>query len=116
MEEKLAEIWSRLLGVDQVGVYDNFFELGGHSLLATQLVSRVRQAFGVELSLVSLFERPVIAALAEIISQGQLTGQEQDGLKIERASRGGQSIEELLAELEQLSDEEAQALLAEERP
>jgi amino acid adenylation domain-containing protein len=113
IEERLAAIWAELLKVDRIGVYDNFFELGGHSLLATQLVSRVRQAFGVELSLVSLFERPVIAALAEIISQGQLTGQEQDGLKIERASRGGQSIEELLAELEQLSDEEAQTLLAE---
>jgi non-ribosomal peptide synthetase component F/acyl carrier protein len=63
-ETTLATIWAELLGVPGVGVDDNFFELGGHSLLAIQAISRVRQAFGVEIPLRSLFEAPTIASLA----------------------------------------------------
>lgn len=66
-EEKLAEIWSLILGNAQVGVYDNFFELGGHSLLATQIISRVREAFQIELPLRNLFESLTVASLAEHI-------------------------------------------------
>ncbi|MFJ2264641.1 non-ribosomal peptide synthase/polyketide synthase [Streptomyces sp. NPDC087844] len=62
-EELLAGIWQYLLGVDRVGTTDNFFELGGHSLLATQVVSRIREVFGVELALATLFDRPTIAGL-----------------------------------------------------
>ncbi|HEX8819889.1 MAG TPA: condensation domain-containing protein, partial [Archangium sp.] len=63
-ERRLAELWTRTLGVERVGVTDSFFELGGHSLLATQLVSRVRGTFGVELPLRAVFESPTLEALA----------------------------------------------------
>ncbi|MFQ5853582.1 MAG: amino acid adenylation domain-containing protein, partial [Candidatus Binatia bacterium] len=69
VEEKLARIWSEVLSVEQLGIYDNFFELGGHSLLATQVLSRVRNACHVELPLRTLFEKPTIGELAEVITQ-----------------------------------------------
>ncbi|HVS01000.1 MAG TPA: non-ribosomal peptide synthase/polyketide synthase, partial [Thermoanaerobaculia bacterium] len=73
VEEALAEIWSTVLRRDQVGVEDDFFDLGGHSLLAVQLVSRVREAFDVELPVRTLFERPTIADLAAALEREGVT-------------------------------------------
>jgi acyl carrier protein len=69
VEEILAGIWSEVLRVERVGVNDNLFELGGHSLLATQIVSRVREAFGIELPLRSLFESPTIGRMASRVEE-----------------------------------------------
>ncbi|HET9227201.1 MAG TPA: amino acid adenylation domain-containing protein, partial [Thermoanaerobaculia bacterium] len=84
VEKRLAAIWSDVLGVPQVGLEDNFFDLGGHSLLATQMVSRVRESFGVELALRTLFERPRLDELS-----AWLEGEEQEasGANIARVSR-----------------------------
>jgi amino acid adenylation domain-containing protein len=69
VEEVLAAIWSHVLGVPRVGREDGFFALGGHSLSAMQVISRVRQTFGVELELAALFKAPTLATLAEQIDE-----------------------------------------------
>jgi len=66
-EDVLCAIWMEILKISQIGIHDNFFELGGHSLLATQVISRIREAFTVELSVRSLFESPTIAELGKTI-------------------------------------------------
>jgi amino acid adenylation domain-containing protein len=73
-ETMLAAIWSAVLKVDRVGIHDNFFELGGNSLLATQVISRVRDAFKLELPVRSLFETARLtdfSSLVERIEQGR---------------------------------------------
>ncbi|MEA2694434.1 MAG: hypothetical protein QOJ16_3821, partial [Acidobacteriota bacterium] len=67
-EEVLAAIWAELLGLERVGARDDFFALGGHSFLATQVVSRLRQAFGVEVAVRALFERPTVRQLAALLA------------------------------------------------
>jgi amino acid adenylation domain-containing protein len=67
LEERLAAIWSALLGVQRVGAHDNFFHLGGHSLLTTQLVSRLRAEFALEVPLTTFFDDPTVAGLAQAI-------------------------------------------------
>jgi acyl carrier protein len=64
IEERLAQIVATLLGLEQVGIDDNFFLLGGHSLLAAQLIARVQDDFGVDLTLRTVFESPTLAALS----------------------------------------------------
>jgi amino acid adenylation domain-containing protein len=64
IEERLAQTLAALLELEQVSVEDNFFLLGGHSLMGTQLIARIRGAFGVELSLRSLFDAPTVAKLS----------------------------------------------------
>lgn len=63
LEQQMAEIWAAVLKVPSVGLDDDFFDLGGHSLLATKLTSRVRKAFGVDLSIRTLFDSPTVAQL-----------------------------------------------------
>ena len=64
IEERLREILKTLLGISSVALDDNFFMLGGNSLLGTQLISRMRDAFGVEVSLLVLFDHSTISELA----------------------------------------------------
>ncbi|HJX29125.1 MAG TPA: amino acid adenylation domain-containing protein, partial [Thermoanaerobaculia bacterium] len=67
VEEILAGIWEQVLGIERPGRQTSFFEVGGHSLLATRVVSRVREAFLIDLPLRAAFEEPTLAGLAQRI-------------------------------------------------
>ncbi|BBU22097.1 non-ribosomal peptide synthetase [Mycobacterium xenopi] len=68
-ESRIAGMFSRLLGREQVGVDDSFFDLGGHSLVATKLVAAIRSECGVELGIRDVFELATVGQLAERIDQ-----------------------------------------------
>jgi acyl-coenzyme A synthetase/AMP-(fatty) acid ligase len=102
MEERLAALWSRFLGVAAVSVFDNFFEIGGHSLLATRLVAAIRDEMGIETPVREVFEHPVLAAQALAVA-----GHQAEDLEEGELSR-------MLESLEELSDEEVDRLLAAE--
>ncbi|WP_279608557.1 non-ribosomal peptide synthetase [Burkholderia gladioli] len=63
-EQTIAVLWAELLGVERVGRHDNFFALGGHSLLATRMLARLRESFGHDVSIRTLFEAPTVSQLA----------------------------------------------------
>ncbi|MBE0457051.1 type I polyketide synthase [Pseudoalteromonas prydzensis] len=65
----IAEVWSHLLGIEQIGIHDNLFELGGDSLLGVQIMSQLSSKFVVELSPASFFKEPTILGLANVIEQ-----------------------------------------------
>jgi acyl transferase domain-containing protein/acyl carrier protein len=92
VERRIVNIWQELLGIEQVGIYDDFFELGGHSLVGTQVISRLRRDFQVDLALRILFEMPTAADLALVIE------------------------DLLIAEVEELTEEEAVRLIESDSP
>ncbi len=130
LEEKMVGIWSNLLRREHIGINDNFFDLGGHSLLATQVTSRIRDAFGIDIPLRMLFETPTIAGLAEQISHliGSENGEQSNSFETNYKESTAATVspedndslqydaelERLLAEIESVSDEEAQQLIAAE--
>jgi thioesterase domain-containing protein/acyl carrier protein len=67
VESTLAQSWRELLGVSQVGIQDDFFDLGGHSLIALRFIKGVKQAYGIELPLATMFEASTIERLAAIL-------------------------------------------------
>jgi amino acid adenylation domain-containing protein len=89
VEEIVAGIWCEVLRLPAVGLEESFFELGGHSLLATQILSRVREAIGVELPLRALFEAPTVAKLASQIEDESATGRGLEATPIVPVPRQG---------------------------
>ncbi|WP_346730392.1 amino acid adenylation domain-containing protein [Caballeronia sp. dw_276] len=90
-QQSLAQIWAQVLKLplERIGRWDSFFELGGHSLLATQLASQIRAVHGVELELRTLFETPVLDALAQNIEDLQREGAHTTLPAIEPVARHG---------------------------
>ena len=99
LEESIAAVWANVLKVEQPGIHDNFFELGGHSLMAAKLISSLRRQLQVELNLIDVFQSPTIARLAALIYERQTESEADEELAL------------LLAEIQNLSDEEAQQRL-----
>src|SRR5206468_12754690 len=99
LETEITAIWEEVLGVEQIGVNDNFFELGGHSLLGIKVVARLRDILQKEVSPVAVFEALTISELAKALDDSGTPKPEE--------------ITDELALLEQLTDEEAEQLLAE---
>jgi acyl carrier protein len=91
-EELLAKIWAEVLNLEKVGIRDNFFNLGGHSLLATQVISRMRNAFSIEVPLRQMFDAPTLAEMATIITENQV--KHASAPKLARMLREIDSIEE----------------------
>ncbi len=87
-----------MLGIDRIGVQDSFWDLGGHSLLATKVLSRVRESFGIELPLSSLFTASLLGEFADAVGRNVLAAQ-------------GDELESLLSELDGMSDEKIRAFL-----
>ncbi|MEO7970848.1 MAG: amino acid adenylation domain-containing protein [bacterium] len=102
LEESIAEIWGKVLKIEQPGIHENFFELGGHSLMAAKLISNLRRLLQVELNLIDVFQSPTIAKLAALVYERQTENEADDELT------------SLLAEVMNLSDEEAQQRLTKE--
>jgi acyl carrier protein len=100
VEQKIAEIYSELLGIEEIGIHDSFFDLGGHSLLAMQVLSRTNYAFQVELEPTLLFmSHFTVAELAEAV------------LKEQVRQVAPQDVDTMLQKLSELTDDEAQTLL-----
>jgi acyl-coenzyme A synthetase/AMP-(fatty) acid ligase/acyl carrier protein len=73
-QERLAVIWRKLLGIEDVGITDNFFQMGGHSLMVMQVLARIRKEFEVEVPIRSLFEDPTIKGLAKEVEEAKAKG------------------------------------------
>ena len=87
IEEQLAAIWSRLLGVERVGIHDDFFELGGHSLLAIQVVAALRGTLHIEIPVTALFNNPTVSGLSRYIDELVAHNLETVRPPIEKVSR-----------------------------
>jgi acyl carrier protein len=109
-EQAVEGFWREVLRLEAVGLEENFFELGGHSLLATQVISRIRETFGVQVPLRQIFTAPTIAGLAQAIVERQHG--EQDA-EIEVIRKLESKDEKLLNELEGLTDQDLDSLLTE---
>ncbi len=99
LEEEVAQVWAEVLGVKSVGSNDSFWDLGGHSLLANRALARLEASFGVTLQLQSLFASPTLGGFSSVLAESVL------------ASEGEAEMDDALAALGDMSEEEVRALI-----
>ena len=68
----MAEVWQRVLAIEEIGINDDFFELGGNSLVATQLVMEMRETFRMSVPLRDFFDTPTVAALSAVLETAEV--------------------------------------------
>ena len=105
LEEEVAQVWAEVLGVERIGSNDSFWDLGGHSLLATRALARLEASFGVTLPLQSLFASPTLAGFSSVLAESVLAGEGQKEMEEDLAALGDLSEEEVRALLEQTVQE-----------
>jgi acyl carrier protein len=88
-ERRVAEIWSSVLSVTEIGVHDNFFAVGGHSLLAMQVISRLRDELGVTLTLRAIFDAPTVVELAAEVDRAEAASPVVAAPTLVRVERSG---------------------------
>ena len=98
LEKTIVDIFKEILDIEKVSMNENFFALGGDSIRATQAVARIRTAFQIEIPIITLFRKPTVEELAAEVARLM-------------ESNDGDDLTDILAELENLSDEEAERLL-----
>lgn len=99
LDRHLVAIWESVLDVHPIGIHDNFFQLGGHSLAAGRIVAEVIKAFEIDIPLATLFNAPTVADMAAVVNDHLAN------------SIGESEVARILAELETLTDEDAQRLV-----
>ena len=99
LEDEVAQVWAEVLGVQRVGSNDSFWDLGGHSLLANRALGRLEESFGVTLQLQSLFASPTLGGFSSVLAESVL------------ASEGEAEMDDALAALGDMSEEEVRALI-----
>ncbi len=108
VEREMKRIWEEVMGEEGIGMEESFFEAGGHSLKATQIVTRVRERWGIELEMRGMFERPTIEGMSEMV-------RERAG-QMERAAAEEEQIMKMLEGIENLSDDDVKRLIEETIP
>jgi len=103
MEQRVAAIWRRVLGVAEVGIYDSFLDLGGDSLLATQMLTLLREELRADLPLEEMFADPTVAGVAAAVEEIRAATE---------ATASPDRLAALLAEIQGMSESELEAELA----
>jgi acyl carrier protein len=103
IERAISEIWKDLLKIDSIGRLDDFFALGGHSLLAALVIARISSQLAVELPMATLFTHPTLKGLGEAV------------VELTLANYSAEELELAAFDMDDLSDEEIEMLLEQER-